>query len=368
MNRRADLFTAPLLGLALLALSGCRTAQIQVDTLRPLNKVFQPAAPAQVRLPIHIVLPKGADYVTRTGKAIKEAITKIQSPKLLLPDFTKIKDLQHDAHVVNLWKAMQEPIFLDDQFWLLVKPSTLSIGLRKPDLKKPFVTQVTLQMTAQPEVVFGPKPATTPVALPRLGKFQPGPGIFHAMSNARFSFKEANAYFRDPQRGLLGKVVADKGKGNLTLKGIRFYGEDGRVCIEAKLLYDPPITFSDKPSQVTVVLRGTPRYLAKRQTFDFPDLDLDIHSGNLLVKLAGLLLKGKIRDELRREAKIPVGAKLDWLRGRVDLALNRPLGRFARLRTSTTSLQVHDALADAEGIVIRCSIQGSSTLDLVWND
>jgi hypothetical protein len=154
----------------------------------------------------------------------------------------------------------------------------------------------------------------------------------------------------------------------MTLAGIRFYGAAGRVAIEAKLLYDPPVlNLTDHPSEMTVRLWGTPRYLPKRRTFDFPDLDFDVESGNLLVNVVGWINQAHYRNALRRLAVLPIGPKLDWMKGRIVLALNKPFGRFTRLKTQVNTFKVWGGFADDDGIEIRVSIKGTSILQVTWN-
>ena len=351
------------LGLSVLVLTaGCRTAPVRSRPAAECIRSFPAVGPAIVRLPVQIVFPGGADVLKRIARIYQGGLD------LFTPVPGGTPDAGKDPHLTELWARMQEPIFLDKDFWLVVRPETLGIGRARSDLKRASTAQVVLEMTARPEIVFGPKPEVVPIPLPPLQKFQAGPAIFRAMSNARFSYAEANDYFRKPEQGLLGRVLSAKGERKLTLVGLTFRGEGGKVELEAKLLYDPPIlNLTGHPSEMTVHLWGKPRFLPKRRVFDFPDLDFDVDSGNLLVKLMDLLYKNHFRTLLRRLAKVPIGLKLDWMRGRIDLALNKPIGRFARLKTQAKSFKVIDAFADEDGIEIRVSIQGTAVLQVVWN-
>ncbi|HET9869884.1 MAG TPA: DUF4403 family protein, partial [bacterium] len=262
----------------------------------------------------------------------------------------------------------QEPIFLDTGLWLLIQPRTLSVGTMRTDLKRASTLHTVLEMTADPVILFGPKPVTHPVEIPPLKKFQPGPGTFRATTNTRISYAEANAYFKDPRLHLIGMVFPGTGDRKLTLEGVRLYGSGGQIIAEVKLHYNPPIiNFTGKPARLTVYLRGTPRYLPKKRMFDLPDLDYDIKSNDLLVEIADWIFKSDFKDQLRKIAVLPVGKKLDLIKEKVDRALNRPLGPFARLRTQVTSFRVLDGFADNEGIEVRVAIQGNAALEVIWN-
>lgn len=368
MNDRCFLYAwrgafLSVLGLALPGLlMGCGTVQKNNDRMQGQVSGFPSEKPGLVRLPVEIVFPNGGDVVQHLTNLFKGGL------KQLIPDWNALPGLHMQSHITELWSEMQEPIYLGKDFWLLIRPETLGIGRAQSDLRRVTTAHMVLEMTARPEIVFGPKPENNPIPIPTLQPVRQGPGIFQATSNARFSYKEADLYFQKPEQGLIGRVLSGKGERKLTLAGIRFYGSAGQMVIETKLLYGPPIlNLSDHPTQITVHLRGTPRYLPKERVFDFPDMDFDIESGNLLVKIAGWIYKTHYRNELRKLTHIPIGPKLDWMKGRIDLALNRPLSRFTRLKTQVNSFKVLGGFADEEGIEIRVSIQGTSILQVIWN-
>jgi hypothetical protein len=223
-------------------------------------------------------------------------------------------------------------------------------------------------MTAEPEIVFGPKPLVTYVKMPKQHRFKPGPGIFQAMSNTRISYKEATQYLLDPRLKLIGMVFPGSGDRKLTLEGFRFSGSGGKVRVAVKLHYNPMvINLGGKPAEMTLYLQGTPHYLPKQRMFDFPDLDYDIKSSDWVVQLADWLNKSDFTNQLRRAVKIPIGPKMDFFKGRINTVLNCNLSRFTHLNTKVNSLKVIGAFADNEGIEVRLSIMGTAFLEVVWN-
>ncbi len=137
------------------------------------------------------------------------------------------------------------------------------------------------------------------------------------------------------------------------------------MIVEVKLFYNPPIiNFTGKPAKLTVYLRGTPRYLPKKQMFDMPDLHYDIQSNDLIVQVADWLFKSDFERQLRQIAVLPIGSKIDLLRGKINEALNRPLSPTVRLRAQVNYLRVLDGFADNEGIEVRGAIQGAATLEV----
>jgi hypothetical protein len=349
--------TLVFLSILLFLTAGCGTVPSHyVPILPPLVRSFPPVKPGLVRLPIDITFPSGGDIFQHMANLFKGGIKQVMQGVIL------------KSHMKVLWAKMDVPILLDKNLWLLVRPETLSVGKMRTDLKRASTAHAVLEMTANPEIIFGPKPLTIPGEMPPLQRFQPGPGIFQAMSNTHMNYEEANRYFRDPRMKLIGMVLPNSGLRKLTIEGIRLYGSGGKVIVEVKLQYNPPIiNFTGKPANLTLYLRGTPRYLPKQRIFDLPDLDYDIKSNDLIVQIADFIFKSDFKNQLRQIAIFPMGSKMDIIKEKIIKALNRPLGRFARLSTQVNSFEVVDGFADNEGIEVLISIKGTATLEVIWN-
>lgn len=342
---------------------GCRSIPTNYVGIEPAPaRSFPPVKPGLVRLPVNILFPSGGDLFQHIGNLFKGGV------KQLVPDLRGIPGFKLRSQLSELWGKMQPPIRLDKDLWLLIRPETLSVGMMRTDLKRVSTLRTVLEMTANPEIIFGPKPSITPMAMPRLQPFQPGPGTFRAMSNVRINYKEINQYFRDPRLKLIGMVLPGTGERKLTLRGIRFYGSGGKVIAEVKLHYNPPIVnFTGKPADLTVYLRGTPRYLPEERVFDLPDLDFDVKSNDLMVQVADWIFKSDFKNELRRIAKLPIGPKMDKLKEKMNLALNRPLNKFTRLSAQVNALKVLDGFADNEGVEVQIAVQGIANMEVIWN-
>ncbi len=330
-------------------------ADLQIALLPAPTRTFPPVKPGMVRLPIDVTFPQGGGALRRISNLVKGGITRAaQMPYL-------------KSRMGALWLRMAAPIRLDDNLWLLIRPASLSVGKMRTDLKRASTLHAVVETVASPEVIFGPKPFITPVEMPPLQPFQPGPGIFQVMGNIHINYGEANRYFRDPRMGIIGKVLPGSGERKLTIRGIRVYGSGGKVVVEVKVLYNPLLlNLSGKPAELTLYLRGTPRYLPERRVFDLPDLDYDIQSGDLILQAADLIFKGDFRDTLRRIAVVPVGAKMDILKAKITKKLNRALGRYAHVRTQVNRFEVLDGFADNEGLEARVTFQGTATLEVIW--
>jgi hypothetical protein len=342
--------------------AGCADTSHYVKVLPVPPRTFPPTEPALIRLPVEILFPSGAEVVRHVTDFFKNELR----PKMDHP--IKVPGARLKFSVADLWKKIQEPIYLDKGIWLLIRPQTLSLGSVRTNPKNPFSAHAGLETTANPEVIFGPKPLTTPAPIPKLGPYIPGPATFQAVSNTRISYKEVNQHFKDPRMKLIGMVMPGTGGQKVTLTGLRMYGSGGQVVVEVKIHYEPLIiNLGSKPAKLTIYLKGTPHYLPKEQAFDLPDLDYDVKSSDLMVQMADMLFKTDFKNQLRQIARLPIGPKMDELTGKINLALNRPLGRFTKMKANVTSFKVLDGLADNEGIVVRVFIKGTAALDMTWN-
>jgi hypothetical protein len=354
------------LGLSLLLVGltgGCATLPSNyVQVLPAPARSFPPAPPALMRLPVDIVFPSGA----QVGQHLDDLFNTALRPKRDKPE--KALDARSAFNVLNIWERMQEPIFLDKGIWLLIRPKTLSLGTMRNDPKNILSAHTMIETSSNPEVVFGPEPVTTPIPMPKLSPYLPGPSTFRAVSNTHINYKEVNERLKDPRMKLIGMVVPGTGGQKLTLVGLRVYGSGGQVVVEVKLHYNPLIVnLGSKPAKVTVYLKGTPRYLKESEAFDLPDLDYDLKSSDLMLQMADLFFKNDFRDQLRKIARLSIGPKLAELKDKIDVALNRPLGPVVHLSAKVSSLKVLGGYADNEGIVVRVSIQGTAGLQMVWN-
>jgi hypothetical protein len=266
----------------------------------------------------------------------------------------------------EVWAQIQEPIYLDKGIWFLLQPKSMSVGEIHLNPLHPETIDTVFQMSADPKILFGPKPDPAKLKLPPLSHFEKGPEGFHAVSNLLISYPEAGRLITDLHMGIIGHVFPETGDRKLKITGLRFYGSGGKVVTQVKLQYNPIVNFEGKPAEMTVYLVGSLRYSAKNRIFQLPDLDFDVKTGDFLVQVAEWIFKSDIRNLLREKARIPVGAKLDDLKQKLAEALNRPLGERLHLTTRVNNFRVLDAFADNEGMKARVALDGEAQMNVNW--
>jgi hypothetical protein len=277
------------------------------------------------------------------------------------------KNSDFKAKAKEMWEAIQEPIRMAEDIWLQVKPDRVSVGSYRliPDPLSPRLETV-FEIVAQPNVFIGERPHPLKTGLPPLKDYQPGPEGFHIETNLKISFQEVNKLLIDPKTGILNKALPGSGDHHLKITGIRIYGSGGKLVVEAQVEYQPVLNLSSQPAKLTIYLLGTPTYHEKERVIDFPDMDFDIKTSDFLVQMADFIAGSGMREQLRQQAVIPVGKKLDDLKVQLTQLLNRPLGRFARLRTTVTSLKMEEAFVSDYGLEGRVALDGDAAVDVSW--
>jgi hypothetical protein len=298
-------------------------------------------------------------------KAMKKGESLLRKGTSKLHEVLKAKD-NFKEKIEEIWKRIQEPVHVGEDVWLQILPHSVGVGKSRliPGVKPRL--EAFFEIVAEPSVSFGKKPDLFRKELPPLVDVPPGPGGFHAKTNLRITFNELNKLLTDPQTGLIGQPLPGSKSRNIKLQGIRLYGSGGQIVVEAHIDYQPVMNLSSKPAQLTVYLLGTPHYHEDEQTIDFPDLDFDVKSSDFLVQMATFVDGGGMRDQLRESAVIPVGKDLDKLKGMMMKMLNRPLGKFARLKTDIKSLKMEEAFVSDYGIESRVALDGDATVDVDW--
>ena len=357
LKRRSIIRFRFFLVLSCLWVSGCGTLPSHYVRVEPVPiRSFPPIQPGFVDLPVVINFPTGRDLVQDVANLFKGGIKQLAQNMILK---SKLK---------LLWDKMAAPVYLDKDLWLLVHPETVSIGHRRVMVKGSFTVQLVLEMFASPELVWGDKPDLKPLPMPPLTRFLREPATFEAITNVHMDYGEVNQYLDDPRMKIKNTVLPGTGNQKLVIESIRLYGSGGKVIVEVKINYNPMIiNFSGKPAQMTIYLRGTPRYLADENVFDLPDLEYDVQSSDLLVRIASWLFNSDFKNQLRRIIKFPAGAKMDILKVKINKALNRNFSPSLRLITHVISFRILDGYADNEGIEMRISLKGTSILSVDWN-
>jgi hypothetical protein len=343
-------------------------------TVRPFNNVN--------RCVVTILKKDITDHFNRAGEGfLRRAAAKFDSRVGELSDAK--------ARAAEMWSKLQEPLQIEPNIWLQVQPTAAGAGDIDITSGHPQVARTAFSLTAQPKVIVGtqPSPGTTP--LPRLEGLAPGADGFNINADVEISFAEANQIIQDPRTGVIGATF-QSGRRELKIESARLYGTGPKIALE--LAVSGRAIRSKEPKVVDVVtavekafkvvrywiekklyklkgrvyFTGTPQYMTDTREVIFPDLEYDIKTRNVIVKVANWILKTRLTEELRARARLPLGPKLDALKGSASAALNRPLGTHATLSGQVDLLRLDRIFIAPNSINGRVAMKGAAALDVNW--
>ena len=289
----------------------------------------------------------------------------------------------------RFWGSLQEPVDLGgSRRWLVVQPVSVSAGPITVSNANPQIISTVFALTANPKVILGDKPDVSLTPLPDL-EVVPDPTGIHVSTDVETSFDEATRILQDPQTGVIGKKFIS-GRRELEITGVKLYGTGEKVALELQV--KGRAIKGDIPEIVDVVtlvessfkhirywfekkfyklkgkiyLTGTPTYMAAERTITFPDLEYDIETRNVIVKIANWILKTKLTERLRADVKLPIGDKLDTLKSNLSNSLNRPIGDNATLRGKVDRLALDRIFVGNNVIMVRILLDGEAELIVDW--
>jgi hypothetical protein len=258
----------------------------------------------------------------------------------------RINAITLKSHVEDVWNTLLKPIQLEPDTWLLLniekmKHSGFSgVG--------PVVDD-TLQVTANPVIVFGAEPPAASAALPQL-ETQPASTDFHVVADTRIEYDT------------LSKTLAKR------LTGERFYRGGDHVRIINASVYGNGdnqlvirIDFTgDALGHVYFV--GKPEINALTQTVHISGIRYDAATEKLLLKNADWLYRSEFREFIASRAFLAVTPALDRLSNLLTTGLNRSVNPAISMHGTVASVQGIGVFADVNALYVRALSDGALSL------
>jgi hypothetical protein len=293
------------------------------------------------------------------------------------------------ARAAEVWGQLQQPIDLGNRAWLLIQPRTVSAGPITTTSSNPQRIETVVGLRADPKISFGDPPPPSTEPLPDLEPLPPGPTGFHVSTDVEINFEEANRILREPATGIVGKKFTS-GRRELEIKDVRVYGVRQQLALELSVVgkaipgeypkvvdvvtalrkaFGKTRDFFEKRLfrlKGTIYLAGTPHYEQGERVIFFPDAEYDVDTRNVIARVASWIFRAQVTERLRREARIPLGPKLDLLRDGLTAGLNRDLGPNARLSGTVDSLRIELVFIDGPALKGRVVADGNAGVTVRW--
>ena len=250
------------------------------------------------------------------------------------------------------WSVLAEPIQLDDDIWLEIRPESVSRG---PIQGQGSVVRVPASLDARPRIVVGDRPAPIERPLPPLGRGVTD-GPLQVLVEAIGEYDETSRLLTE---ALAGTRIEAGGR-TLELRAARLTGIGaGRVALEAEIAG----TLTGR-----LFLVGTPLYDAESGYASVPDLAFSVATTSVLVAGASWIADAGLEALLRERARWPVEAVVEWAAERLHEGLNRAIADGVRLEGTVHDVQVIGVRALPDGLVVGAAARADATLIITDDD
>ncbi len=246
------------------------------------------------------------------------------------------------------WRELSAPILLAPGMWLVMNPQAPFVG----PLKGQGTTVTgTIGFTAQPRIVFGPRPNGTSAALPKPATSPRNGDGFHVMVEGRIDFDDAS---RRLTAALAGETYTYVGH-DVRVTRAALWGAGEKAVLELLLAGDV---------NGTIYLLGTPAYDPAANALYVKDLDYSLETTHALANAADWMLHGTFRRSIADEARWGLDTAVADVKGRLSAALNRQLRPGVGARANIGGVRPAGVYVTDAGLVARVAVDGTLRLDV----
>jgi hypothetical protein len=235
------------------------------------------------------------------------------------------------------WKILAEPIELEDQLWLELRPISI---VRGPITGEGDVVRVDANLQAVPRIFLGDRPPDWARPLPDLGT-DDVEGALDILIEGAAEYDVGSEILT---AALSGSSVEAAGQ-RLELERIEVSGiGGGRMALEVQVT-------GDLAGRLFLV--GTPSFDPASGEVSVPDLDFSVATSSLLVSGASRALHRQLVTFLRNQARWPVADAMSWVAEKLGEGLNRELAEGVRLDGRVYDVGIIGVEARTERLVVQ---------------
>lgn len=260
----------------------------------------------------------------------------------------KSLDLKTTAR--DVWKLVQEPMLLDEEYalWLRVTPKAIATTQISGGNGK-LAQRTSLQVTA--ECFSGKKPPLRPISdLPKLSKGLSTGNDFLMNVNAYVPF----AYIDSVTRKELQGSRYDIGKRYIVIKGCEVYGSEQQMIIAAQV---------EGSLNGTLYFAGNPAYRPSDSSIVLNNLQFHMQTRNVLLRSAAWLANGGIERLIQRKMAYPAGPSINETYKAINQSLAKyPLAEGFLLSGRLGAIEVQQPLLAPGGVIAPVLLKGTAQI------
>ena len=295
--------------------------------------------------------PMGFKWVTKPvldyGK-IKVPITTLveSSLKKQQADFCKtidemmLKQLNFQQYAIMAWNQFSQPFNVSEEYntWLKITPIAVNIS---PLVFYGNQIEANIGIDTFSETFTGQKPAASPLikTIANFNSVQALPQKFLLQTTANIPFTEATAI---AEKMFLNKEFDFReGKSKIKITGIKVYGENQRIMIEAQ---------TEGTVDGTSFISGIPIYDELKRKIVLSDTKFKLKTKNILQKTATLLFQGKIVKMIEEEYGIPTAELESSSKKSIEETFNKEYFKGLKMQGKVFKLKPSQVILNQNGI------------------
>lgn len=260
----------------------------------------------------------------------------------------KISGIDFRPQVQALWDRISSEIKIGDFGYLNVNPQSLRLSSMLNFQGTSL--SVSVGATVIP-VIKSESSSSQSAPLPDLSDYIPGNG-FNVYLDMRANYDTLSRYINNE---LAGQVILIEKK-KFIITNAHLYGIGNQKIVIA-------VSFKGK-RKGTVYLTGTPSYNSISHELSFLDLEFDIKTRDLLLKIAKWIFNEKITGALKEKAHYDFSSLLEKTRIKLQDELTRDLGGNIRTSGTINRINIEDIYPGNSVLILRTLANGKLTVTL----
>lgn len=280
-------------------------------------------------------------FISRAQTNLTQSIDKMVAEELNLR-----------PQVQALWEGIQTPNLLSEEYRMWVKTTPLSIAMTPLETSWDHI-RTKISVECFNDVTFGEAPKFRQNSkLPELRIFDRVEDDFKMLFDTEVSFTEAE---RLANNMMVGQIFGE-GKKKVRIEKLELFGAGDKVVVNTQLSG----AFRGK-----IYFTGKPKFNTTKNQIEMDDLDFHLETRNFLHRSASWLLKGVLKNQMKKAMVFPLDENIKELKASVQETLNRyEIQPGMVLAGTINDIKVVKTTVQKEGFVVRLFSQGNVKLDV----
>lgn len=280
------------------------------------------------------------------------AISRSQTELTRAIDRMVAEQMSLRPHVQTLWEAIQTPSLLSPEYQMWVKTTPISIAMTPLETTWKDL-RARIMIECHNDVTFGEKPNFREnTRLPELRLMENVGDDFKMLFETEVPFAEAEKIAR---QAMVGQVLGE-GKQKIRVENIELFGAGDLLAVNTQLSG----AFNGK-----IYFTGKPVFNASKNQIEVADLDFHLQTKNLLHRSATWILKGVLKNQIKKAMVFPLEENIMGLKKSVQETLNRyEIQPGVVLTGSLDDVRVLNTAVKKEGLAVRLFSAGRVNVDV----